>query len=96
MLPWPCSACDEIASLLQHLPAVARWSYSGACVDRTAACRRRPAAMAEPTSTRETLITLPCTRAEARVIKLNARARGQTVAGWLRQLLKRENVDLLR
>jgi hypothetical protein len=52
--------------------------------------------MAEPTSTRETLITLPCTRAEARVIKLNARARGQTVAGWIRQLLKRENVDLLR
>lgn len=52
--------------------------------------------MAETTRTRETLITVPCTRAEARVIRLNARARGQTVAGWIRQLLKAQNVDLLR
>jgi hypothetical protein len=46
--------------------------------------------------TRETLITLPCTKSEARVIRLNARARGLSMSGWLRQLLKRELVDLQR
>jgi hypothetical protein len=51
-----------------------------ACVAVTAAFRWRCAVMPDP-GTRETLITLPCTKSEARVIRLNARARGMTVDG---------------
>ena len=51
--------------------------------------------MAEPWK-RESLVTLPVTNAERRVIRVAAACRGMTVAGWIRQLLKAQNVDLLR
>ena len=91
-LPWPCSACGGIARPLQHLPGAARWSYSGSCAAATAACRKRWA-MAE-TWKRESLVTLPVSNGERRVIKVAAAARGMTVAGWLRSLLRAELVDL--
>ncbi|MFO0104935.1 MAG: hypothetical protein ACK516_06605 [Cyanobium sp.] len=43
---------------------------------------------------RESLVTLPVSNGERRVIKVAAAARGMTVAGWLRSLLRAELVDL--
>jgi uncharacterized protein (DUF1778 family) len=43
-----------------------------------------------------TLVTFRCSVGERRAIRAAARARGQTVSGWLRELLKRELVDLIR
>jgi uncharacterized protein (DUF1778 family) len=51
--------------------------------------------MAEPWK-RESLVTLPVSRAERRVIRVAAAARGMTVTAWLRALLRRELVDLQR
>jgi hypothetical protein len=45
---------------------------------------------------RESLVTLPVSKGENRVIRVAAAARGMTVTAWLRQLLKRELVDLQR
>jgi hypothetical protein len=45
---------------------------------------------------RETLVTFGVSKAEATVIRNNARAKGLSVAAWLRLLLRRENVDLKR
>jgi hypothetical protein len=51
--------------------------------------------MAEPWK-RESLVTLPVSKGERRVIRVAAAARGLTVAAWLRSLLRRELVDLKR
>jgi hypothetical protein len=44
---------------------------------------------------RETLLTIPLTKGELRVVKVNAAARGYTMAGWVRELLRAQMVDLL-
>jgi hypothetical protein len=45
---------------------------------------------------RETLLTIPMSHAEARVVRANARARGLSMSAFVRQLLKGELVDLAR
>jgi len=42
------------------------------------------------------LLTLELTANELRVVKAAARCRGLTMTAWLRQLLRRELVDLER
>jgi hypothetical protein len=51
--------------------------------------------MAEPWK-RESLVTLPVSNGERRVIRMAATCRGMTVTAWLRSLLRRELVDLQR
>ena len=51
--------------------------------------------MAEGKRERETLLTVPLTRGELRVVKANATCRGLTMAAWVRQLLRNQLVDLL-
>jgi predicted DNA binding CopG/RHH family protein len=51
--------------------------------------------VAEGTRERQTLLTVPMERGELRAVKVNAAARGLTMAEWVRQLLRDQLVDLL-
>jgi hypothetical protein len=73
--------------------AMACSSNCGLRASSTASLRGWP--VAEGKRERQTLLTIPLTRGELRVVKVNATARGYTMAGWVRELLRAEMVDLL-
>jgi hypothetical protein len=102
MLPLRCSTCAAIGGLLplllQHRhpaprSAMACSSNCGLRASSTASLRGWP--VAEGKRERQTLLTIPMTRGELRVVKVNATARGYSMAGWVRELLRAEMVDLL-
>jgi hypothetical protein len=94
MLPLRCSTCAGIGALLrqqlQHRHPARR---SAPRASSTASPRGW--AVAEGTRERQTLLTVPMTRGELRAVKVNATARGYTMAEWVRQLLRDQLVDLL-
>jgi hypothetical protein len=100
MLPWPSSTCAGIGALLplllqhRHRHPTPRSAPRGllAC---SSTASPRGWAVAEGKRERQTLLTVPMTRGELRAVKVNATARGLTMAGWVRQLLRDQLVDLL-
>jgi hypothetical protein len=52
--------------------------------------------MAEQDWQRESLVTFAVSKGELRTIRNAAAARGKTVSGWLRELLRAQLVDLAR
>lgn len=106
LLLLPSSTCAGIGPLLlqqlqhQHraprsAPRVVIACYSSCATGASSTASPRGWAVAEGTRERQTLLTVPMTRGELRAVKVNATARGLTMAAWIRQLLKRELVDLL-
>jgi hypothetical protein len=97
MLPLRCSTCAGIGPLLrqqlQHRHPARRSAPRASRASSTAFPRGWP--VAEGKRERETLLTIPLTKGELRVVKVNAAARGYTMAGWVRQLLRAQMVDLL-